>query len=105
MKKPDQRSSTVAPHLLVVRALADLKLRLQRIYERAYPELREIIHLVLEEEEAVATRMSAFPHLLFPDLVEAHVAKLNLVPPAEARALVVRRARALDRPLPQLAFA
>src|SRR5437763_217996 len=104
MMNPVQCSTTLAPHILI-RALADLKLRLQWIYERAYPELREIIHLVLDEEEAAASRLSAFPHLLFPDLVEAHVARLNLVPPAEARALVVNGARAFDRTLPQPASA
>lgn len=104
MMNPDQRSTAVAPHVFV-RALADLRLRLQRIYGRAYPDLREIIHLVLDEEEAVASRMSAFPHLLLPDLVEAHLAKLNLMPPAEARALVVHGRRAIDLPLSQPAFA
>ena len=42
--------------------------------------LSEIIHLVLDEEEANAWNLSGFPHLLLPDLVEAHVAKLNLQP-------------------------
>ena len=65
-------------------ALAQLKQQLQRDYEQAYPELREIIHLVLDQEEANAWALSHFPHLLFPDLVEAHVANLNL-PPAETR--------------------
>jgi hypothetical protein len=35
-------------------ALGNLKEQLQRDYERAYPELREIIHLVLQEEESHA---------------------------------------------------
>ncbi len=63
----------------VVRAVADLKQRLQHDYEQAYPELAEIIHLVLDEEEANAWNLS-FPHLFMPDLVEAHVARLNLQP-------------------------
>jgi len=61
-------------------ALGQLKQRLQLDYEQAYPDLREIIHLVLEEEEAKAWELSLFPHLLLPDLVEAHIEKLNLQP-------------------------
>ncbi|MGH7936443.1 MAG: hypothetical protein ACREF8_05495 [Chthoniobacterales bacterium] len=61
------------------RAVADLKERLRHDYEQAYPELSEIIHLVLDEEEANAWKLS-FPHLFLPDLVEAHVARLNLQP-------------------------
>lgn len=64
---------------IITRAVADLKLRLQHDYERAYPELGEIIHLVIEEEEANAWELS-FPHLFLSDLVEAHVARLNLQP-------------------------
>lgn len=51
-------------------ALAHLKCELQNDYERAYPALRQIIHLVLDEEESNAWKLSDFPHLLFPDLVE-----------------------------------
>ena len=61
-------------------AIAQLKQRLQHDYEQAYPDLREIVHLVLDEEEAKAWKLSLFPHLLFPDLVEAHIARLNLQP-------------------------
>ncbi len=61
-------------------AVAQLKQQLQRDYEQTYPELREVIHLVLEEEESRAWDLTLFPHLLLPDLVEAHVAKLNLRP-------------------------
>jgi hypothetical protein len=61
-------------------ALAQLKQQLQLDYEQAYPELREIVHLVLDEEETKAWELSLFPHLLLPDLVEAHIAKLNLQP-------------------------
>jgi len=65
-------------------ALAQLKQRLQQDYELAYPDLREIIHLVLDEEEANAWDLSSFPHLLLPELVEAHITNLNLQP-AEAK--------------------
>ena len=61
-------------------ALGELKQRLQRNYEQAYPNLREIIHLVLDEEETEAWALSLFPHLLLPDLVEARIEKLNLGP-------------------------
>ena len=63
----------------VTGAVADLKNRLQHDYEQAYPNLGEIIHIVLDEEEANAWELS-FPHLFLPDLVEAHIAKLNLQP-------------------------
>lgn len=59
-------------------ALSNLKQRLQLDYERAYPELREVIHLVLNEEESRAWDLTLFPHLLLPDLVEARVAQLHL---------------------------
>jgi hypothetical protein len=61
-------------------AVAQLKQQLQRDYEQAYPDLREIIHLVLDEEESRAWDLTLFPHLLLPDLVEAHVENLNLRP-------------------------
>ena len=59
-------------------AISQLKARLQRDYARAYPDLIEIIHIVLDEEEANAWDLSPFPHLLLPNLVEAHLVKLNL---------------------------
>jgi hypothetical protein len=65
-------------------AIVQLKQRLQSDYEQAYPDLREIIHLVLDDEETKAWALSPFPHLLLPDLVEAHIARLNLEP-AEAK--------------------
>jgi hypothetical protein len=61
-------------------AVSQLKQQLQYDYERAYPELREVIHLVLDEEEARAWDLTLFPHLLLPDLVETHIATLNLRP-------------------------
>jgi hypothetical protein len=61
-------------------AVTQLKQKLQQDYERVYPGLGEIIHLVIDEEEAKAWELSLFPHLFLPDLVEAHVAKLGLQP-------------------------
>jgi len=74
---------TIFPNIVSV-ALSRLKQRFQQDYERAYPDLREIIRLVLDEEESKAWDLSSFPHLLLPDLVEAHIAQLNLRP-AETR--------------------
>ncbi len=61
-------------------AITQLKQRLQQDYEQAYPGLGEIIHLVLDAEEEKAWELSLFPHLVLPDLVEAHVDKLGLQP-------------------------
>ena len=63
-------------------AVTQLKQRLQQDYEQVYPGLGEIIHLILDEEEAKAWKLSLFPHLFLPDLVEEHVAKLGLQPAA-----------------------
>jgi hypothetical protein len=62
----------------VIAAVSELKLRLQRDYERSYPGLEEIIRIVLDEEEANACQLSIFPHLLLPDLFEAHIQTLGL---------------------------
>ena len=60
-------------------AVSKLKNRLQRDYEQAYPGWGDLVRIVLNEEEAKAWELS-FPHLFLPDLVEAHIAKLNLQP-------------------------
>jgi len=82
----DQLPQAVTPVFLqtVSAAITQLKQKLQNDYEQAYPGLQEIIRLVLEEEEAKAWELSLFPHLVLPDLVEAHVDKLGL-PPAETK--------------------
>jgi hypothetical protein len=77
--KTDHQSDPVFLQTVSV-AIAQLKQRLQLDYEQAYPDLHEIIHLVLEEEEAKAWDLSLSPHLIFADLVEAHIANLNLRP-------------------------
>ena len=66
----------------VISAVGQLKQQLQHDYEQAYPELTEIIHIVLEEEETKAWELSFFPHLFLPDLVEEHIASLSLQPAA-----------------------
>ena|SRR2546428_12457255 len=83
MKTDQQADPAVFPQTVSV-AIVQLKQRLQLDYEQAYPDLREIVHLVLDEEETKAWELSSFPHLLLPDLVEAHIEKLNLQP-AETR--------------------
>jgi hypothetical protein len=87
-------------------ALGNLKQQLQQDYEQAYPELREVIHLVLDEEESRAWDLTLFPHLLLPDLVEAHVAKLNLRPVETKHADVFtpHRHREFDYASPALAL-
>jgi hypothetical protein len=87
-------------------AVTQLKQKLQQDYERVYPGLGEIIHLILDEEEAKAWELSLFPHLVLPDLVEAHVAKLDLQP-AETKhddALVPHRFFEIPTSQPALAY-
>ena len=90
-----EKNSSSAADLLpqISTALTQLKRELQHDYERANPSLREIIHLVLDQEEDSAWSLSAaFPHLVFPDLVEAHIARLNLRP-ADTRHQAVKGPR------------
>src|SRR5438874_12279580 len=74
--------SAVFPQI-VTNAVSRLKNRLQQDYERIYPDLGDLVRIVLDEEEAKAWALS-FPHLFLPDLVEAHIAQLGLRP-AEIR--------------------
>jgi hypothetical protein len=64
----------------LIGAVSDLKNRLQQGYEQAYPGLGDVIRIVLDEEEERARDFSSFPHLLLPDLVEAHMERLGLQP-------------------------
>ena len=68
-------------------ALGRLKKRLQRYYQKAYPDSGEIIHRMIDEEEAKARAISFFPHLILSDLVDERIGKLGLQP-----------ARAMTRP-------
>ena len=86
-------------------AVTQLKQKLQQDYERVYPDLRDIIHLVLDEEEAKAWELSLFPHLLLPDLVEAHVAKLSLQPAETKHEDVLVPHRFIEMPTYQPALA
>jgi hypothetical protein len=78
--KTDQNTDTSIGFLQNLNgAVSKLKNRLQRNYEQAYPGLRDLIRIVLDEEEAKAWDLS-FPHLFLPDLVEAHITRLGLEP-------------------------
>ena len=78
--KTNTKPTTTGFLQTVALAMSELKQKLQRDYELAYPELAEIVHLILDEEESRAWNMTLFPHLVLPDLVEAHVAQLSLRP-------------------------
>ena len=65
----------------VTSVVSQLKNQLQEQYEQAYPGLAGIIRYVIDEEEANAWNLSSlFPHLVLPDLVQAHMAQLGLGP-------------------------
>src|SRR4029077_11750128 len=78
--KTDQPNQAVVFLQTVSGAVANLKQRLQQDYEQAYPDLGQLIHIVIDEEEARAWELTLFPHLLLPDMVETHLASLNLQP-------------------------
>src|SRR5436305_15081756 len=74
----DQDPTAVFPQI-VNNAVSKLKNRLQQEYERTYPDLGDLVRIVLDEEEAKAWELS-FPHLFLPDLLEAHITQLGLRP-------------------------
>src|SRR5437764_13593663 len=78
LMKTDQDSTAVSPQI-VANAVSKLKSRLQQDYERTYPDLGDLVRIVLDEEEAKAWELSV-PHLFLPDLVEAHITHLGLRP-------------------------
>jgi hypothetical protein len=80
MKTEAQLETVMVFPRAVAIAVSELKERLQHDYEQTYPDLGEIIRIVLDEEEANAWKLSSFPHLLLPDLVETHIATLGLKP-------------------------
>jgi len=83
MKTEQYQDPTAVFPQIVTNAVSRLKNRLQQDYERIYPDLGDLVRIVLDEEEAKAWELS-FPHLFLPDLVEAHIAQLGLRP-AEIR--------------------
>src|SRR5215467_3923902 len=68
MKTEEHLEPTAVFIQRVTAAVSELKDRLQQDYERTYPDLREIIRIVLDEEEAKAWELSFFPHLFLPDM-------------------------------------
>src|SRR5512140_2252029 len=95
----DQQTEVNAVFLQTVSAaVTQLKQKLQQDYERVYPGLGEIIHLILDEEEAKAWELSLFPHLFLPDLVEAHIVKLGLQPAPKKHDVVRVPQRLLEMP-------
>ena len=79
MKTDQYQDPTAVFPQIVTNAVSKLKNRLQRRYEQTYPELGDLVRIVLDEEEAKAWELS-FPHLFLPDLVEAHITQLGLRP-------------------------
>ena len=77
---PDPTAAAAVFPQMVTNAVSKLKNRLQQEYERTYPDLGDLVRIVLDEEEAKAWDLS-FPHLVLPDLVEAHINQLGLRPP------------------------
>ena len=80
MKTEEHSEATAAFLQKLTAAVAELKEQLQHDYEQLYPGLGEIIRIVLDEEEAKAWELSFFPHLFLPDMIDAHIANLNLQP-------------------------
>ena len=106
MKTKQQSDAATAVFLQTVSAaVTQLKQKLQQDYEQAYPGLGEIIRLVLDEEETKAWELSLFPHLFLPDLVEAHVARLDLQPAETKHDDVLVPHRFLETPTYQPALA
>ena len=79
MKTDQQPEPAAVFPQTVANAVSKLKNRLQQEYERTYPDLGNLVRIVLDEEEAKAWELS-FPHLFLPDLVEAHITRLGLRP-------------------------
>ena len=78
MKIEDHQEASAIFIQQVIAAVSELKVRLRRDCERSYPGLEEIIRIILDEEEANAWKLSIFPHLLLPDLLEAHIETIGL---------------------------
>ena len=80
MKTEEHPATAAVFPQTIIAAVSELKDRLQQDYERTYPRLGEIIRIVLDDDEATAWKLSSFPHLLLPDLVQEHIATLGLEP-------------------------
>jgi hypothetical protein len=67
MKTEEHLEPTAVFIQRVTAAVSELKDHLQQDYEQTYPDLGEIIRIVLDEEEAKAWELSFFPHLFLPE--------------------------------------
>ena len=61
-------------------AIAELTRRLQAYYEKLHPAHVELVRKAIAEAEATAWKLSSFPHLFLPDLIEARIEELTLQP-------------------------
>jgi len=90
---------------IVSLAVGRLKKRLQRYYQKAYPDSGEIIRRMIDEEEAKAWEISLFPHLILPDLVDARIGKLGLQPDETRHATAGLSPEFTTTEMPKTAFA
>jgi hypothetical protein len=76
--QPNQARAVVFLQTVSV-ALAQLKQRLQQDYEQAYPDLARVFaSSLMQRSQSLGTNIVSA--LLLPDMVEAHLASLNLRP-------------------------
>jgi hypothetical protein len=90
---------------IVSLAIGRLKKRLQRYYQKAYPDSGEIIRRIIDEEGAKAWEISFFPHLILPDLVDAGIGKLGLQPDQKRHDTAGRSPEFTTTEMPKTAFA
>lgn len=84
MKTDNDKPEEPGYYQTVAVALIRLKQRLQQKYEQAYPDLRQVIPAMLDQEEKNAWELSVFPHLLLPGLIEGRIAELTCALAGEA---------------------
>ena len=85
MKTEEHLEPTAVFIQRVTAAVSELRDHLHENYVRTCPGLGQVIRIFFDEEEAKAWELSFFPHLFLPDMVEAHIAKLN---PSRERATI-----------------
>src|ERR1700751_1609534 len=101
--QPQEPAPIFAQMVSVV--LGRLKKRLQRYYQKAYPDSGEIIHRMIDEEETKAREISFFPHLILSDLVEERIGKLGLQPAERRHEMVGLSHDFTTTAMPKTAFA
>ena len=74
-QSPITSNATAQFYRKMVDTIRDLRDRLLEKYEQTLPGRAYLVRKAVAEAEAMAWQTS-FPHLLFPDLVEARVAAL-----------------------------